>query len=404
MVAWLQPYATIVTPCYAGEMKTFTYLLRPNKAQEQALWSVLIGSRHLYNQLLDECVAHYKETEKHLTIYEQDKRHGSKEHPALPAVVVDTTLKRVHRSFRTFFEGRKEGRRVGFPRFKGATRWHSFAFRDAGNCLDGRYFKAGKLCGGRIRTVAHRPLEGTFTCARIIHRPSGWYLHCVCETSPQPLPAQDTAIGLDMGLTYLVADSDAHMVRNPKNLQKRAQRLARAQRVLCRRHKGSARRKKAGRRVARLHERIANQRKDTLHKVSQHYVNGYQTIAIENVQPANMVQNHALARAISDASWGTLRSLLSYKAEDAGRHLVAVPPHYTSQRCSRCKGHVQKSLSVRTHVCPSCGYVADRDTNAALNILCAAQKGPDGAVGDQGKEAAHQQWVSPGKNREAAGL
>jgi len=385
-------------------MKTFTYLLRPNKTQEAALWSVLIGSRRLYNALLEECVTHYQETEKYLNIYEQDKRHGSKEHPTLPAVVVDTTLKRVHRSFRNFFEGRKEGRRVGFPRFKGATRWNSFAFRDAGNCLDGRYFKAGKLCGGRIRTVAHRPLEGTFKFARIVRRPSGWYLQCVCETEPRPLPVRSAAIGLDMGITYLVADSNAHMVRNPKNLQKSTARLARAQRVLCRRHKGSARRKKAGRRVARIHETIANQRKDTLHKVSRQYVNAYQMIAIEDLQPANMVRNHSLARAISDASWGTLRFMLSYKAEYAGRHLVAVPPHYTSQRCSRCKEHVQKSLSVRTHVCPFCGYVADRDTNAAQNILFAAQKGPDGAVGDQGKKAASRQWISPGENREAAGL
>src|ERR1700730_11239877 len=125
-------------------MKTFTYLLRPTKTQDALLWATLIGARQAYNQMLEECITHYAETGKHLNIYEQDKRHGTTEHPALPAVVVDTTLKRVHRSFRTFFEGRKEGRRVGFPRFKGAQRWHSFAFRDAGNCLDGRYFKAGK--------------------------------------------------------------------------------------------------------------------------------------------------------------------------------------------------------------------------------------------------------------------
>jgi len=385
-------------------MKTFEYRLRPTKMQDETLWAVLIGSRHLYNQLLEECITHYTETGKHLNIYEQDKRHGITEHPGLPAVVVDTTLKRVHQSFKNFFEGRKEGRRVGFPRFKGANRWNSFAFRDSINHLDGRYFVAGKHLGGRIRAVVHRPLEGTFKFARIVRRTSGWYLQCVCETASHPLPVLDTAIGLDMGITYLVADSTGQMVRNPKNLQKSAGRLAQAQRVLCRRQKGSHRRKKAGRCVARIHETITNQRKDTLHKVSRHYVNGYQTIAIENLHPANMVQNHSLARAISDASWGTLRWYLTYKAEDAGREIVAVPPHYTSQRCSRCREHVQKSLSVRTHVCPFCGYVADRDVNAAVNILQAAQKGSDGAVGDQGKEVGFGRWVSPGKNREAAPL
>jgi len=125
----------------------------------------------------------------------------------------------------------------------------------------------------------------------------------------------------------------------------------------------------AKKQVARVHERIANQRKDKLHKVSRSYVNGYGTIAIENLKPANMVRNHSLALSISDASWGLLRFFLSYKAESAERRFVVVPPHYTSQKCSCCKEMVQKSLSVRTHVCPYCGYVADRDTNAAQNIL-----------------------------------
>ena len=145
------------------------------------------------------------------------------------------------------------------------------------------------------------------------------------------------------------------------------------------------RRKKAARQVARIHEKIANQRADTLHKVSRRYVNDNQVIAIEDLQPANMVRNHRLARAISDASWGMLRFMLSYKAEDAGRQLVAVPPHYTSQKCSCCYAYVQKSLSVRTHVCPHCGYVADRDTNAAENILQAAKMARTGPSASDGE-------------------
>ena len=121
--------------------------------------------------------------------------------------------------------------------------------------------------------------------------------------------------------------------------------------------------------MARHHERIANQRKDTLHKASRHYVDRYQTIAIENLQVCNMVRNHCLAFAIADASWGMLRQLLEAKAASAGRQVIAVPPHYTSQKCSQCGEYVQKSLSVRTHVCPFCGYIADRDENAARNIL-----------------------------------
>ena len=357
-------------------MRTFEYRLRPNEEQEGQLMAVLIASRRLYNGCLEELVEHYKATGRHLNLFEQDRRHGAKEHPDLPAVVVDTTLKRLHRSFAHFFRGRKDGRRVGFPRFKGANAWNTVQFRDAANCLDGNYLKTPKVCGGRIRVNVHRPLEGTFKFARIVLRPSGWYVQCVTDHEGERLGPNDEAVGLDMGITYLLADSDGGFVRNPKSFRKSAERLARAQKRLARCKKGSRRRRKAKRLVARVHERIANQRKDRLHKVSRSYVNAYGVIAVEDLKPANMVRNHSLALSISDASWGLLRFFLAYKAESAGRRVVAVPPHYTSQKCSRCKELVLKSLSVRTHVCPHCGYVADRDTNAARNILKSARTGP----------------------------
>ncbi len=331
-----------------------------------------MASRTMYNACLEELITYYKATGKHLHLYEQDKRHGKEAHPDLPAVVVDTTLKRLHRSFTNFFRGLKEGRQVGFPRFKNAQAWHTIQFRDAKNCLDKRYFKAPQICGGRIRTVVHRPMVGTFKFARIVFRPSGWYVQCICETEPQPLPKKDNAVGLDMGIRYLVADSNGHIIDNPKHAKKSAKKLAKAQKELAKCKKGSNRRKKAKHKVARIHERIANQRKDTLHKASHKYVKQYQTIAIEDLKPANMVRNHHLAFAIADASWGMFRQYLEAKAESAGRQVIAVAPHYTSQKCSSCGEYVQKSLSVRTHVCPHCGYIADRDENAARNILQAA--------------------------------
>ncbi len=331
--------------------------------------SVLIASRKMYNACLEELIAHYQETGTYLHLYEQDKRHGKEAHPDLPAVVVDTTLKRLHRSFTNFFRGRKEGRKVGFPRFKNANAWNTIQFRDAANCLDNGRFKAPGICGGRIRVIVHRPLEGTFKFARLVLRPSGWYVQCICETEPVPLPKKDTAIGLDMGIRYLIADSRGQVVENPRHAKKSAKKLGRAQRKLAKCRSGSTRRKKAKRLVARIHERIANQRKDTLHKASRRYVDGYQTLVIENLKPANMVRNHCLAFAISDASWGMFRQFLESKAESAGRQVIAIAPHYTSQKCSRCKEYVYKSLSVRTHVCPHCGYIADRDENAARNIL-----------------------------------
>ncbi len=350
-------------------MKTFEYRLRPTEAQEQALMNTLIASRTMYNACLEELITHHKETGKHMHLYEQDKRHGKEAHPDLPAVVVDTTLKRLHRSFTNFFQGRKAGRKVGFPRFKGPNSWNTIQLRDAVNCLDNGRFKAPKQMGGRIRVIVHRPLEGKFKFARIVSRPSGWYVQCVCETEPEPLPKKDNAIGLDMGIRYLVADSNGHAIDNPKHGKKSAKKLAQAQKKLARCKKGSNRGKIAKKKVARIHERISNQRKDTLHKTSSHYVKHYQTIVVEDLKPANMVRNHCLAFAIADASWGIFRQFLENKAENAGRKMIAVAPHYTSQKCSSCGEYVQKSLSVRTHVCPHCGYIADRDENAARNIL-----------------------------------
>ena len=163
----------------------------------------------------------------------------------MPAVVVDTTLKRLHRSFTNFFRGHKAGRNISFPRFKNAQAWNTIQFRDAANCLDNGRFKAPGQCGGRIRVIVHRPLVGTLKFARIVLRPSGWYLQCVCKTERQPLPTKDNAVGLDVGIRYLVADSNGHIIENPKHAKKTAKRLAYAQKRLARCKKGSTRRKKA---------------------------------------------------------------------------------------------------------------------------------------------------------------
>jgi len=313
---------------------------------------------------------HYKKTGKNLNRFAQDKLHGKKEHPEIMAVLVDTTIARLHKSFASFFRRVKEGNiKAGFPRFKSANRWQSVEFRDATHRLDGRYFKSGKLCAGNIRTIVHRPLKGVFKRARIIKRPSGWYLQCICETTPESLPKTGKEIGVDVGIKYLIADSNGNFVENDKVLRKNLAKLRIKQRNVSRKVKGSHSRRKAVKELARLHERIANRRKDYIHKTTTRIVQENDLVAIEDLQIGNMIKNRCLALSITDASWGMIRRFLAYKAENAGRTFVAVPPQYTSQKCSNCGEYVQKSLSVRTHLCPSCGYAADRDVNAAKNIL-----------------------------------
>jgi len=338
---------------------------------------VLIGTRVMYNNALAEWKEHLDQTGKYLSMYTQDKGYNKQTYPDLPAVVVDQTLKRLHRALSRFFTFRKRGDKCGFPRFKSANQWHSIEFRDAGNALQGRYFQAGKICGGKIRAVVHRPLEGAFRFARIVKRPSGWYLQCTCEVEPQLLAPTGKAIGLDMGIKSLVADSEGNTVPHPQYLKAELKNLAHSQRLLARKKKGSHRYQKQAHVVTRRHERIANRRRDFLHKLARQYVNQYDTIAVENLNVAGMVRNHHLARSIQDVSWSMFRQLLTEKAESAGRKVIAVSARFTSQKCSECGEYVEKSLSVRTHICPYCGYIADRDVNAAKNIL---QRGLDEAI------------------------
>jgi putative transposase len=170
-----------------------------------------------------------------------------------------------------------------------------------------------------------------------------------------------------------LATADGAMVANPRHYRKGEKRLAKAQRRVSRRKKGSNRRKQAVALLAKAHQHVKRQRADHHHKTALALLRQYDTIYLEDLRVANLVRNHSLAKSISDAGWAAFRTLLEAKAAWAGRRVIAVPAHYTSQDCSDCGERVLKSLSMRTHVCPSCGLVLDRDANAARNILRAGQ-------------------------------
>ena len=212
----------------------------------------------------------------------------------------------------------------------------------------------------------------------LVYRADGhWYALIVCETEPQNehSTCNHPAIGIDVGLKSFLTDSEGNMVENPRYYRKSQRTLRRKQRAMCRRKKGSHRRRKAAKNVAKTHLKISRQRRDFLFKTARPYAEQYQHIAVEDLNICGMVKNHSLAKSISDASWGEFLTILEDKAERAGHQVVRVNPRYTSQKCYRCDEVVQKSLSVRTHICPSCGYIEDRDVNAAKNILKVARPG-----------------------------
>jgi len=193
----------------------------------------------------------------------------------------------------------------------------------------------------------------------------------------------EQAVGVDLGLFHLLALSDHQVVDHPRWLRQSLARLRILQRQASRRQKGSQRQRKSYAAIARLHEHIANQRRDYLHKVTTFLVQAYSWIAIEELSLAFMNQNVHLSLSSHDAGLGEFRQLLQYKAEEAGAEVVAVNPAYTSQRCSGCGEIVDKSLSIRVHECPTCGLVLDRDVNAARNILNLALDNPPGRGGQE---------------------
>ena len=238
--------------------------------------------------------------------------------------------------------------------------------------LDNGFLVLSKI--GRIAVRWSRPLEGTPKTVSLIQEPDGWYACIACADVPvQSLPATGQETGIDLGLESFLTLADGMAVENPRHYRKAEKHLLKAQRCVSKRKKGSKRRRKAVRLLQRAHQKVARQRRDFHHKTALSLLKQYDTDSYEDVQVANLVQNGHLAKSIHDAGWSQFCTILVFKAGNAGKQAVAVPPAYTSQVCSGCGVLVQKGISVRWHACPECGASLHRDHNAALNIQWVGQ-------------------------------
>jgi putative transposase len=281
---------------------------------------------------------------------------------------------RVERAYQAFFRRVKTGETVGYPRFQGRTRYHSFTYPqdDHGARLENGFLVLSKI--GRVAVRWSRPLEGTPKTVTVSKEADGWYAVLSCADVPaQSLPPTGRETGIDVGLKVFLITADGLVVENPRHSRTAEQRVAKAGRRVARRKQGSYRRRKAVGHLQRAHQAVKRQRADFHHKTALTLVRAYDAIYLEDLRVANMVRNRHLSKSISDAGWAQFRSILEAKAACAGRRVVAVPAQYTSQDCSGCGERVPKSLSVRTHICTSCGLVLDRDENAARNIQWAGQ-------------------------------
>jgi putative transposase len=247
-------------------------------------------------------------------------------------------------------------------------RYKSITYPQSGFKVEGRKLLLSKI--GAINIKLHRPIKGDVKTVTLKRMPSGkWFATFSCKIASEPKEKPNSAVGIDVGLRHFAVLSDGQIVESPRCLRKVEEKLARLQRCLSRKKRRSRNRKEARIKVARLHEKITNQRNDFLHKVSRKLADSYSTIVVEDLQISNIIQNHKLAKSIADSSWGRFVQMLSYKAEEAGGKVIKVDPKGTTQECSRCGLKVPKTLSERIHFCPRCGLKMDRDLNASRNIL-----------------------------------
>lgn len=369
-------------------MRTFEFRLYPNKEQSRSLTACLAESCALYNGMLETVKAQYEQDETFPSKYDLEAVFkGQGEH--VPATTIQMLADRLSKSLKRFLAAKKHAiPGVGFPRFKKPNRWHSIQLRQYGkDCYlheDKKHLVIPKKIGHFLKIKLHRPIEGTPKTLHLVHRADGhWYALVVCETEPHnehiPSDCSHPDIGIDVGLKSFLTDSEGNTVENPRFYRTSQKALRRKQRTMCRRKKGSHRRRKVARSTAQTHLKIERQRRDHHFKVAKQYAESYHHIAVEDLQITNMVQNHHLSKSILDAAWSQFLAILEDKAARAGHRVIRVNPRFTTQACSNCGELVQKSLSVRTHICTSCGCVADRDVNAAKNILCKAGASPSGA-------------------------
>ncbi|WP_406212234.1 RNA-guided endonuclease InsQ/TnpB family protein [Streptomyces canus] len=357
--------------------RAFRYRFYPTGEQAAELSRTFGCVRLVYNKALEERTRAWYGEQRRLSYVQSSAaltQWKKTEELAFLAEVSSVPLQQALRHLQAAF-GNFFAKRAQYPRYKSRKKSRASAeyTRSAFTWRDGQLTLAKMADPVDIRWS--RPLpEGTEPTTVTVSRDAAgrWFVSLLCEDSIAPAPATTTAIGLDAGITSLATLSTGEKVANPKHERRDRARLARAQRELSRKTKGSANREKARRRVAKVHARIADRRRDFLHKLSTRLVRENQTVVIEDLTVRNLLKNGTLARAISDAAWTELHSMLECKCAWYGRELVVIDRFFPSSKlCGNC-GTVRGKLplNVREWTC-ACGAVHDRDVNAARNILAA---------------------------------
>lgn len=355
-------------------MKAYRFKLKPTTRQQADFEQWLEICRELYNAGLQERRDAYRTCGKSINYYHQalelpEIKEIRSDVAQVNAQVLQDVLRRLSKTFDSFFRRCKQGEKLGFPRFKSKHRYDSFTFPQMKGSfrIEGNRLHLSKI--GKVKIIQHRPVEGEIKTCTIKREADGWYAIFVVEESFMPfIPKTGETVGVDLNISNFATLSTGEVIDNPRFLRSSEKRLKTAQRKVSHGKKGSKRRKKAVQLLAKQHLKIKRQRLDFFHKAANQLIREFNEIAVEDLNIAGMVKNHHLAKSISDVAWGTFLLILTSKAESAGRRVWKVPAAFTTQECSRCGNRVKMSLAMREYRCIACGLVLPRDHNSALNI------------------------------------